>query len=304
MPKIAILITAFREPSIARLLDSIFDPEYDNFDPNITVYVSAPDYETRDIAKNTVNKWSKSNNLVLLTDPGKGKPLALNSALDVISSDWIICTDGDVFLDCNAIKNLINCINRNENSKLGSISGRPKSNDCKLNFWGYVGNLLADAAHLKRYQLAELGESYFASGYLVAYRKKLLTHLPVDTLVDDAQFSCQVIQQDYYIGYEPSAIVRIKYPDNCKDWINQKRRSAGGYRELKKDFPKLFKQGKTRSFWKELSFFWFPFEYATNLVELSYSCFLFPLRLYLWILIWFDGISKKDKLWIRIESTK
>ncbi len=304
MSSIAILITAYKEPTVAKLLDSIFDPKNNNFNQCMTVYLSAPDYETKQVAQNSAIKWNQLSNFIILTDLGQGKPSALNLALSQINADWVICTDGDVFLDANSIDNLIKTIDSNEISGLGAISGRPVSNDSKSNFWGYIGHLLADAAHTKRNEVYKLGESYFVSGYLVAYQKKLLKDLPFNTLIDDAQFSCQIIEQGYQIGYQPRATVKIKYPSNLTDWINQKRRSAGGYRELKKDFPKLFYAGKTRSLWSELSFFLFPFKYAKSPLELIYSLILFPLRLYLWILIWLDGVSKKDNLWTRIESTK
>jgi poly-beta-1,6-N-acetyl-D-glucosamine synthase len=302
MTKISILITAFKEPSVAKLLDTIFDPNFNNFSQDIIVYLSAPDNETRQIAENTASNWNRLSNLVFLSDLGQGKPSALNFAFQQIDSDWIICTDGDVYLETNAIFELINSINF-ATSEVGAISGRPKSSDSKSSFWGYIGNLLADVAHQKRYNLSIKGESYFASGYLVAYKKNLLVPLDPNTLIDDAQFSSQILNQGMKIGYEPKAIVRIKYPNSLSDWIKQKRRSAGGYRELKKDFPKLSKS-KNRSFFGELKYVLFPFVYATNFVELVYSCLLFPLRLYLWIVIWYDSFVGTKNLWVRVDSTK
>ena len=106
----------------------------------------------------------------------------------------------------------------------------------------------------------------------------------------------------YNIKYSPTSEVFVKYPDNLRDWINQKRRSAGGYNQIKK-----WSNVEIRSFYKEslggLDFF----RYITNLKEFLWLWALFLVRIYLWLLIYRDiNIKNKEfnKIWVRIESTK
>ena len=77
--------------------------------------------------------------------------------------DIVILTDGDVFFEKNAVKELIKPF---ENSKVGGVSGRPVSQDKKDNKFGYWGHLLSDSADHRRKNTMkkEQGEDYYVSG--------------------------------------------------------------------------------------------------------------------------------------------
>jgi poly-beta-1,6-N-acetyl-D-glucosamine synthase len=293
-PTISLLITAWKEPiSVARNVQTVLENKL-----NIQIVVVAPDLETQNAARH-IFQANSFTNFQILTDPQTGKPNAINFALTQIHSDWIICTDGDIALYSDSIPTLIEQI-QNLKPNYAAVSARPVSIDSKDNFWGYIGHLLADSADLKRSQAS----NYFVSGYLCAYQKSKITPLPASTLVDDAQFSIQILQQNLDIRYVPIAKVGVKYPTNCKDWFIQKRRSAGGYRELKEQIKSLNLQSTQRSLRNELEFILYPVQYAKSPKELIYSLELYPLRLLLWILIFKDGIIKPKKAWERVESTK
>jgi cellulose synthase/poly-beta-1,6-N-acetylglucosamine synthase-like glycosyltransferase len=291
---ISLLITAWKEPiSVARNLQIVFDNKLD-----LEMIVVAPDVETQDAARK-VFEANKFSNFKIIADPQTGKPNAINLALEQIKSDWIICTDGDVVLYPDSIPTLVSQIQKLE-PNYGAISARPNSIDTKDNFWGYIGHLLADSAHVKR----STSSNYFVSGYLCAYQKSKIKPLPTNTLVDDAQFSIQILEQNLNINYLPNSFVGIKYPTNLGDWLIQKRRSAGGYRELKDQIKQLNLYSTQRSFFNELEFILYPIQYATNFREVIYSLGLYPLRLLLWVLVFVDGVIKPKKTWQRVESTK
>jgi cellulose synthase/poly-beta-1,6-N-acetylglucosamine synthase-like glycosyltransferase len=294
MVAISLLITAWKEPvSVARNIQTILDNKLD-----IKIILVAPDIKTQTSAK-AVFVSNNYTNFQIITDPQTGKPNAINLALAQIKSDWIICTDGDVVLYADSIPSLVYEIQKIEEN-YGALSSRPISIDSKVNFWGYIGHLLADSAHDKRSK----SSNYFVSGYLCAYNKSKIKPLPASTLVDDAQFSIQILEQNLDIKYLPQSLVGVKYPTNLHDWLIQKRRSAGGYRELKKQIQSLNLHSTQRSFWNELSFIFYPIQYATNVRELLYSIRLYPIRLLLWVLIFKDGIWKPVRPWERVESTK
>jgi cellulose synthase/poly-beta-1,6-N-acetylglucosamine synthase-like glycosyltransferase len=291
---ITLLITAWNEPiSVSRSLQTVIKNKLD-----IEIVVIAPDNETQNAARG-VFESNNYTNFKILTDPQSGKPNAINLSLEQISSDWIICTDGDIVIYPDSIPTLVHEIQKIEEI-YGAISARPISIDSKDNFWGYIGHLLADSAHVKRSK----SSNYFVSGYLCAYDKSKIKPLHANTLVDDAQFSIQILEQKLDIKYIPESIVGVKYPTNLADWLIQKRRSAGGYRELGNVIKELNLQSTQRSFWNELSFILYPIQYASNFKELVYSLGLYPLRLLLWILIFKDSIIKPSKPWERVESTK
>ncbi len=293
-PSICLLITAWKEPiSVGRSIQTILDSKL-----NLEIIIVAPDLETR-IAAQVIFQTNYFTNFQILTDPQSGKPNAINLALEHIKSDWIICTDGDTALYPDSVPILIKEI-KNIKSNYGAISARPISVDSKDNFWGYIGNLLSDSADVKRSQKA----NYFVSGYLCAYQKSKIKCLPVSTLVDDAQFSLQILEQNLNIKYVPESLVGVKYPTNIEDWLIQKRRSAGGYRELKNQIRTLKLDSTQRNFWNELEFVFYPIHYAKSFKQFLFSLALYPLRLLLWVLIFIDGIWKPKRPWKRVESTK
>ncbi|MDD4354251.1 MAG: glycosyltransferase family 2 protein, partial [Candidatus Nanoarchaeia archaeon] len=128
--------------------------------------------------------------------------------------------------------------------------------------------------------------------------------LTPNLLSEDAYMSQFVWDKGFDTEYIPESKVYVKYPTNLKDWIKQKRRSAGGYPQLKKYFKKT---SNMRSFSSEaIKGPFYAITYAKNSKELFWSLILFPIRLYLWILTFYDKITKKNfkQIWQRIESTK
>jgi len=244
----------------------------------------------------------------------KGKPRELAYLMDHAKGDFWIYGDGDVSFGENVINKLISHFNSLD---VKAVTGRPISTDPKDNMMGYFGHLLADAAHHKR--TIDLTESpvgkgtafvkkrpfFPVSGYLFATRKTDIRPA-FDTLVEDAYISYMIHNQGGKIGYAPEAEVYITYPKTLSDYFKQKKRSVGGYVQLWK-YGFVTKQNNTRSFGRELEYFWFPFKYAQNIRQFFWSLMLYPIRLYLWLVIFWERKVKKksfEKTWLRVETTK
>ena len=290
---ISIIITAYKEEkTIKKTIDSIEDQKFEKHE----TIVIAPDNGTLNVAR----KLKKTNpNLRVIKDSGDGKPLALNLAVSKSQGDILILTDGDVYLGKNSIDHLIKPF---KNPKIGAVTGRPISEDSKKNMFGFWGHILSDTAHERRKKAKKNQKRFFCSGYLFAIRKKLFPSLKEELLSEDGYISHKVYLKGYKIDYSPESIVYIKYPTNFKDWINQKKRSAGGYNQIKK-----MEGVEIRSFKKESMGSFKLLRYPGNLREFSYLFKLFIARIYLWYVIYRDiNIKKKThkELWVRIESTK
>lgn len=326
--KYSFIVTAFREEdTIAELIRRLIPPD---IELSWELIVVVPDKGTKDVATKTATELGlASDQFRLLTDEGKGKPAALNLALKKAQGEWLILTDGDVVLKESASAELLKALEielelDNEHGEapgyrqIGGLSGRPVSADDRsgslLSYWGH---LLAAAAHHKRTldltnnpvglstRLVPKREFFPLSGYLLAIRN-LKFVLPEDCLADDAYLSYVIFNAGYRISYVPHAEVAVKYPANLTDYFAQKKRSTGGYVQLWK-YGVVSTETKSRSFWRELEYFWFPIKYAANFRELIWSLALYPTRLWLWLRIyWERKIMQKDfaKTWVRIESTK
>jgi len=228
-----------------------------------------------------------------------GKPAALNQAFKIAKGDILILTDGDVFISDNAISPLLE---KFKDHKIGAVSGNPISINDKKTMFGFWSYILSDTAHKRRLRALKLGRRMFCSGYLYAFRNGIIKKIPAETLSEDGLISHLIYSKGYKIAYSPESRVYVKYPDNFRDWIKQKKRSAGGYNQIKKWIGQ-----EIRSFRKESLGVLDILKYASNFRELYYILMLIFARLYLWIVIFIDiNIKKKEfkQIWVRIDSTK
>ena len=219
---ISIIITAYKEArTIGRAIEAILQQEINQ---KYELLVVAPDKETEKAVKNHPQ-------IIYLRDPGKGKPKALNLALKKAKGDIIILTDGDVYVENNSINALLIPF---QDQKTGIVSGRPMSLNQRGNKFGYYSHLLTDlGAHETRLKKTKKGKMIVCSGYLYAFRKNLISSIPENVFSEDAVISHMIFEEGYKTAYAPDAKVWVKYPDNLQDWIKQKKRSAGGYNQLK-----------------------------------------------------------------------
>jgi cellulose synthase/poly-beta-1,6-N-acetylglucosamine synthase-like glycosyltransferase len=290
---ISIIITSYKEPqTITKAIESVAEQHI----PDSEVLVVAPDMETlREASK----LRAKYKNLRLIQDEGKGKPVALNLAVSKSKGEILVLTDGDVFVGRNSIKLLLD---KFKDLKTGAVSGNPVSLNPKNTMYGFWADILTQTANERRKKALLIKKRFFCSGYLFAIRKDLFPKLPENLLSEDGYISHKVYQSGYKILYSPESKVYVKYPNNFSDWIKQKKRSAGGYNQIKKMIGV-----EIRSFKKESFGALNLFKYISNFKEFFWLFGLFLARVYLWLAIYKDiNLSKKTQkqLWQRIESTK
>lgn len=290
---ISAIITAFKEEkTIGRAIVTL-SAQMDKKDELIVI---APDKETLEAA----SRYKKRiKNLKIMKDAGKGKPAALNLAVSKVRGDIIVLTDGDVCIDSNSVKPLLDEM---KDKKIGAVTGRPVSTNERNNKFGFWAYILTEVANTWRTKAKKEGKKFFCSGYLFAIRKKLFPKLPEDLLSEDGYISHKIYESKFKIGYSEKSLVYVKYPDNFKDWIIQKKRSAGGYNQIKKLLGK-----STRSFGSESLGAIYFFKFIKNIKQTLWLIELFIARVYLWLLIYKDiNLSKKsrEEIWTRVESTK
>lgn len=320
--KISILMTSMYEvATIGTALQTFVD----GYEGDFEIILSIPDEETRQAALRAAEAGPANNGvkgfadkiqfspLPMVDNKPKGKPRELNHMMDMATGDIWLFGDGDTWFGKNVINLLLSHFS---DPQVMAVTGHPVSADSKDNMMGYFGHLLVDAAdHKRRIDLQNEGgysrtfvkkRPFFpVSGYLFAMRRTDI-RAPEDTLVEDAYFSYMIHNNGGKIEYEPEAIVYVKFAKTLKDYFKQKKRSVGGYVQMW-NYGIVRPETNTRSFLRELEYFWFPIKYAKNLKQLVWSAALYPIRLWLWIRIFYERrILKKDfsKTWVRIESTK
>ena len=290
---ISIIITAFKEQkTIERAISAIEEQEIGEHE----TIVVAPDKETLEAAEKIKKKYK---NLVVLKDKGKGKSAALNFAVENGKGDILILTDGDVYVSKNSINELLLKLKKHE---IGAVTGKPVSMNPKSNKFGFWAYLLTKTADKRRRKALKEGKRFFCSGYLFAIKKKLFPKLPENLLSEDGFISHMVYEKGNKIEYANKAEVYVKYPNNFEDWINQKRRSAGGYNQIRKMIGV-----NIRSFRKESSGASDLLSEIKGIKEFFWLVELFISRIYLWLLIYRDinlKAKSREEIWLRVDSTK
>jgi len=286
---ISIIITSFNEPKLERAIKSILEQKI-NYKYDIIVV--APDKEAEKLTKKYKIKYFK--------DPGRGKSYALNLLLKKIKSEILILTDGDVCLAKNSINEIMKLF---DDKVIGVVSGKPVSEESKDNKWGYFANLLFYGAHKIRKKLFLQGKFLECSGYLFAFRN-IIREFPLD-VPEDAIIPYIFHFKGYKTGYAEKAFVYVKNPNNFKDWIKQKKRTAKAHEALTKYYPNF---PRVKSFWNEarLGFFW-ALSYPQTVKEMYWTILLIFYRLYLWTITLTESkLFKKDykDAWERVQSTK
>lgn len=290
---ISIIITAFKEPeTIGRAVEAITKQQINK---NYELIVACPDEETWEAAKKISKKVKRYK------DPGKGKSFALNKLFKIAKGDILILTDGDVYLGNNAINEITKPF---KNKNIACVTGRIISTSNKNTMPGYWSHLLADAgAHEIRKELALKGMFLECSGYLFAFRNQI-KEIPVD-VAEDTFIPYIFWKQGNKIAYASKALVFVKNPNTIKDFIKQRKRTAGAHETLTKyakDFPRVksFKNEIKKGTFRALA-------YPSNLKELIWTFTLFPIRFYIWVSLFYDQKVKNkwyQDAWERVESTK
>ncbi|MFC1721679.1 glycosyltransferase [Patescibacteria group bacterium] len=299
--KISVVITSKNESLlVGRAIKSAGKQLVGKYDYEI--FVISPDEATRQAAK----KYTSEFNLTVLADPQysrvKGKSAALNYAFEKVTGDYVILTDGDVYLDKYAIKNLLK---RFVDPRVGVVSGRiVPVNSRRDSIFGYWAHLLSFVGAHKHKIAKEQRQQFFgASGYLYAIRREALTFLPEDSL-DDAVLSSLIYKKGYRIAYAKNARVLVVFPTNFNDWCKQKVRNLVGNIKMRNDlelqtdrtFSKEAKEGLLGSL-----------RFAHSGKERFWTLVLVAARLYIWVkAYWLSNITKLNfmRTWVPVESTK
>ncbi len=286
---ISVIITTYQEPkTLSQAINSILNQVPKN--KEMEIIVVGPDEQTKAV----VQEFSPKHPFIkYIQDRGEGKPAALNLAFQEAGGDVIISTDGDVIIGPQAIEKLLSPF---KDPKVGAVSGCPISTNLKSTMMGYWASFLTNAAHQMRIKK----NIWPCSGYLYAFRN-IIKRIPPNAFSEDGLITKIIRQKEYRIEYAPQAKVYVKYPNNFKDWLKQKIRSAGGYVQMAetKEMRNIGQEIKDGM----ILFFTYP----KNVQEFLWTILLYLTRIYLWLTIFWRIRIKKEKfsaIWKRIESTK
>jgi len=269
---------------------------------------------TSDIVKTIENKHVQVR---LIQTERRGKASSLNIIHKLAKGKIIVQTDGDVWVEQNAIKELIKHFN---DPKIGAVSARVIPIISKDNMFHKYTLTSYQQLHERRIKESKVGTLWIMNGELCAYRKETMDVIPSDIKGSvDALMGLLVRRKGYEIVYEPNARAYIRSPRTIRDFVRQKTRIIAGLYQLKLTYdiePSTFtffqKKSIARSMRKEGAFFppflphsFLPSFLASFIVSKGFF-FIALLYVYSWLYAWWLIRTRKtlSAVWKRVDSTK
>jgi biofilm PGA synthesis N-glycosyltransferase PgaC len=181
---------------------------------------------------------SQSPAVQILYDPQrKGKMAAVNRAMALVQTPFVVLSDANTLLNTAAISLLMQ---RFEDDRVGVVAGEkkvmPTTGAAEAQgegmYWKYE-------SLLKKWD-AELYSVMGAAGELIAIRTALYEHLPEDTILDDFMLSFRINMKGYTVMYEPAAYAMETSSASLGDEYKRKVRiCAGGFQSMGRLLPLL-----------------------------------------------------------------
>jgi len=161
----------------------------------------------------------------LHTDERMGKMFAVHRAIATVTTDVIVFTDANTFLNADA---LVNICRHYSNAKVGAVAGEKRvqiteTADATAGegfYWKYESKLKAWDS--------ELYSVVGAAGELFSVRTALYQAVPSNAIIDDFMISMLIAKKGYKIIYEPDAYALETASQDVKEELKRKVRIAAG----------------------------------------------------------------------------
>lgn len=154
----------------------------------------------------------------------KGKIAAVHRAMESVTTDVVVFTDANTFLNADA---LINICRHYKNEMVGAIAGEKRVYSAGTNATAGEGFYWKYESKLKAWD-SELYSVVGAAGELFSIRTELYQPVPADTILDDFMISLIVAQKGYRVIYEPAAFATEAASQNVTEELKRKIRIAAG----------------------------------------------------------------------------
>jgi len=174
----------------------------------------------------------------------RGKISAVHRAVEQTSTEVLVFTDANTFLNKDA---LINICRHYSDNKVGAVAGEKRvwAEDVADASAAGEGFYWKYESALKKWD-SELYSVVGAAGELFSVRKDLYNPVSKDTILDDFMISMLIARQGYRIIYEPESFATETASEDVSEELKRKVRiAAGGIQSILwlKDMLNIFKYG-------------------------------------------------------------
>ncbi|MBN2183825.1 MAG: glycosyltransferase family 2 protein [Candidatus Krumholzibacteriota bacterium] len=285
LPSITMIIVAYNEENkIASKLENCKTLDYPQDLFEICVVSDGSTDGTNDIL-------GKDNDIYFIEDAENwGKPHQINKAVEKTVSDIIVFSDVRQTYKEDSLIKLVRNFN---DPKVGCVSGElvlsSGKNDSGTNiglYWKYEKML--------RVAESRVDSTLGATGAIYAVRRRLISPIPDDTILDDVAIPAQALKQGYRVIFEPAAIAYDDASSRIGIEFRRKVRTLTGNFQLFANNPWLFNPLKNRIFFQSISHKWFrllsPYALIVSVTASgSVSQTIYTVLFWIQIAIYFSG---------------
>lgn len=189
----------------------------------IVVEASGSTDRTPEIVRGYANRHSEVE--LITEETRRGKSSSFNTILNRVDEELLIYMSADNLPAKGSLNELLLPFLKGD--RIGGVTGRPLPINNPDTFWGYISHLIWRLHH----EMC-LRQRVKLSGEFCAVRCGVVNEIPHRTINDDVYLEWLIRKRHYDIVYAPKAISLMRGPNNLRDFINQRRRVAGGHLQI------------------------------------------------------------------------
>jgi len=230
LPKVSIVIPMFNEGEMA--VQAIRCARNQTYPGPVEIIVmdDGSHDDTFEIIK---SETLRHNNIIGVKQVNRGKPSALNSCVKAATGEIIVSTDGDSYMDEQAVEKIVERFLADP--EVGAVAGfitvsnEEESWITRFSQIEYVVEQI-----LFRGCQSFTGDVVICPGAIFAARRQLLIDNPSShrTIVEDCDQTCLIRESGWKVVFAPDATSETKAPATMKGWINQRLRWLYGYLQV------------------------------------------------------------------------
>ncbi|WP_257656779.1 glycosyltransferase family 2 protein [Parapedobacter lycopersici] len=220
-PTVTLLVAAYNEADIiGAKIENTLDLDYPEERLQLIFITDGSDDDTPAI----VGGYSS---ITLLHQPERrGKMAAIKRAMTHVQGEITIFTDGNTFLNPEAVKQLVK---HYQNPKVGAVAGEKRikvdrTADASAAGEGFYWKYESKLKKLDYAFYSNVG----AAGELFSIRTALYPPVETDTIIDDHMIAMRIAEKGFIIAYEPAAYAMETASENTSEELKRKIRIAAG----------------------------------------------------------------------------
>ncbi|MEM1095124.1 MAG: glycosyltransferase [Bacteroidota bacterium] len=238
-PPISIIVPAYNEGVLLReTVMSLLQQDYPQFE--IVIVDDGSKDDTRAIANELIGQYSHIT-VKLVEKENGGKSTALNAGIQVCTSDFVLCVDGDSQLSPNTLRS---CIHHFLDERVGAVAGNVKVMN-RNNLWTTLQALeYVEGLNMARAAQSSLKLVNIIPGPLGMFRKQAIVEAgwyDSDTYAEDCDITLQLISDGWKVEYEPDAISFTEAPNTLPTLLKQRYRWTRGILQAIRKHKGLFR---------------------------------------------------------------